>query len=268
MKYILNLVLSYIAFWKVNPPRIGEIFLTGYGRVNSWASGSLFNLRRDICRCAAEGVAIYNIELAGWIGSNVYVDPKLLVKIEKRYKFAVRLCRAFGMYLFVSILNGNQGKGKYGDTSPTIAKGWDIALKLLDIVKENGHDNILAQPVAETQDDGGRRFEILATNDLHCRKFITVNNNGSRPSSSAGMTHFAWHPFKISDINKAPISAIIVSDTGTIVCELGDGLSGSGNPAQLKTYKSVCKNRGCPASVYYAFLYNGHDKRAIEALGN
>jgi hypothetical protein len=267
MKYAICLALSYIACWRRNPPVVGGKFMTGYGRVNAWASGGEGDLRRDICRCAASGVAIYHIELAGWAGSSVFTDPSLLGRLEDRYTFALRLCRAFGMHLFVSILNGNQGQGKYGDRSPTIERGWEMALRLLRIVSQHGKDNVLAQPVGETQDDGGRRFEATAAAELHAHNIATVNNRDSRPNGPAGMKHFAWHPFRVADIAKAPRDAIIVSDTGSIVQELGEGLDGPGRPDRLRGYVAACKARGCPAAVYYAFLRGRHDTDAIKALG-
>lgn len=267
MKYRLNLLLSYIAWWTRKPPAIGSRFLSGYGRVNTWGSSAKKLLRQDICRCAAEGVKIYHIELAGWAGSSVFTNPKLLAQIDERYAFALRLCRAFGMWLMPGVLNGNQGKRKYGDTSPTIANGWDTALRLLDLVIKHGRKNVLAQPVGETQDEGGRRFESLAVSRFRQARFLTVNNNDSRPSGPAGMDYFAWHPFKIADIARAPQGALIVSDTGEMVREVGDGLNGPGKPAQLRRFKQACIERGCRAAIYYAFLHAKHDRKAIEAMG-
>lgn len=264
MKYYWYLLKTYLKVGSKNPPAVGSQFLTGYGRVNTWASSGKKLLRKDLIRCKMSNVKIYTIELAGWAGSSVFTDPKLMSKIEDYYVFALKICRVLGLWLHVSIVNDNMGSGKYGDTSPTLDKGWSAAVKLLEMVKKHGPKNVLAQPVGEAQSSAGYQFEKLGVSTL--QGFKTVNNNNSRPSNAAGMNYFAWHPSKVTDIERAPVAALIVSDTGAIIREISEGLEGPGKPDQLVRYKNVCKGRGCPAAIYYAFKYGKHDRKAIEAM--
>ena len=271
MKNLFYVLLSYLAplLPRRKPPSLGGRLLTGYGRVNCWASGGKQALRRDICRCAANGVAIYHIEMAGWADTSAY---RLVVGSDERmretkalYTFAVGLCRSFGMWMFVSIVNDNMGSRKYGDPGVPLSKAMSEAADLAACVRNRGKDNVLVQPVGETQTAAGAAFTAYCLRDLH--GFTFVNNAGSRPSSSAGMQHFAWHPFKTADIAKAPRGALIVSDTGSIIQELGHGLDGAGKPDHLKAYVAACRKAGARAAIYYAFKRRAHDSAAIEAMG-
>ena len=97
--------------------------------------------------------------------------------------------------------------------------------------------------------------------------FALLNNAGSRPSDAGAMRHFAWHPHRVADIARAPAGALVLSDTGSIIVELGGSLDGAGDAAALKRYAGAVRARGCPAAVYDAFKRRAHDAGAIEAMG-
>lgn len=240
--------------------------LTGYGRANYWAAAGKEELRRDVEACAAAGVAIYTIELAGWAETSVFGDAKRLADAQALYEWLVGQCRALGLWLLVSIANDNAGSGKYGDRRIGLGRATADLHALAECVRKCGPENVLVQPVAETRTDAGRAFEA------HCvallKGFALVNNAGSRPTGAGAMKHFAWHPFKVADIAGAPEGAFVVSDTGSIVLELGGrSLDGPGNATALKRFVAAVKARGCPAAVYYAFKRRAHDAAAIKALG-
>ena len=89
---------------------------------------------------------------------------------------------------------------------------------------------------------------------------------GGRPGGvPGGFAYRAWHPFKISD--KIPGDAIAVSDTGSIIVQLGVGLDGPAKPDVLEGWAKHVRAQGCPVCCYYAFKFDGHDKAGIEALG-
>jgi len=272
MKKILYTIISYLApiMPRRAPPKLqpGKT-LTGYGRVNYWASKGKGTLRKDVVACAAAGVGCYTIEMGGWAETSAYRlvfgSDKRLEETIKLYGWLVDQCRVLGLWLHVSIVNDNMGSGKYGDARVSLENGWDDAVKLLQCVRENGPKNVLAQPVGETQTSAGSRFEALACAEL--RDFDTVNNHGSRPWGSAGMKYFAWHPFSIGDVAGAPREALIVSDTGKIIIEIGGSLDGAANPGQIKKYIGTCKARGCLGAIYYAFLRQDHDAAAIKTIG-
>lgn len=268
MRKLWYRMLSYLA--GVVPGRDPEALragrtLRGYGRVNWWAAAGKAALRRDLVACAAAGVEIYTIEMAGWAESSVLRNEDRLREACALYAWLVEQCRALGLWLLVSIVNDNAGSGKYGDQCVSLAEAGDALNALAECVRKNGAENVLVQPVAETRTDAGRAFVAHCVAVLN--GFTLVNNAGSRPTDPGGMQHFAWHPFKVADIAGAPTGALVVSDTGSIVVELGGSLDGPGNPEKVKAFARAVRSRGCPAAVYYAFMRREHDGGAIEAMG-
>lgn len=243
-------------------PKIGKKPLVMYGRVNTWAM-SESNLKKDIKVMRAENVDGYLIELMGWARYDAWT-PKWLAETEKQYKTLLKLCRANGKWLFVSIVNDNMGTGKYGDPGIKLSQRMSQAQQLCQIVKKHGKANVIVQPVAETQTSAGRQFEQYCLSNLP--GFIMVYNAGSRPGGiPAGYNYRAWHPFKISD--NPPKDSFVVSDTGSIILQLGAGYDGKAHPAVLEAWSRRMQQIGVPVVGYYAFKFNGHDPAAIKALG-
>lgn len=244
-------------------PDIGSKFQCWYGRVNTWASGGESNLAKDISECAKNGVKGYMIELMGWARSDVW-STIWLKDTERMYKYAVEQCRKNNIWLFVSVVNDNMGSGKYGDPGIPLSKVMAQAQQLCQMVKTEGKDNVVVQPVAETGSSAGKSFEQYCIQNLP--GFIMVYNGGSRPSNTpSGYKYRAWHPFKTSD--KPPADSIVVSDTGSIITQLGDGLEGKAHPEALEAWAKSIKANKNPVCGYYAFKFNGHDAEAIKALG-
>lgn len=240
-----------------------------YGRVNTWASSSKKNLRKDLVECYNEGIHGYHIELASWGGGPGYwSNDKNKKNIRDRYKWLVNQCRALGLYLFVSIVNDNMGKGKYGDTGPKLEQVYDQAVDLANFVKQQGKKNILIQPVAETQTKAGRNFESYCLVSLN--GFELVNNgNGGRPVVTNGMKYRAWHPASVAAISqvKCGDNCIVSSDHGLCIREISYGLDGKAKPEMMKPFYQACRNVNVLCCCFYAFLYDGHDEEGIKALG-
>lgn len=233
-----------------------------YGRVNTWPFSEK-NLDKDVKEMAASGVKGYMIELMGWARSDAWTD-KWLKDTEKKYEYLLKLCRKHGLWLFVSVVNDNMGSRKYGDPGVFLASVMDKAKQLAQIVKKNGSDNVIVQPVAETQTSAGRQFEQYCVQQLG--GFPLVYNGGSRPNGiPGGFKYRAWHPFKVAD--KCPADAIVVSDTGMIIVQLGHGLDGAAKPDTLEKWARDMRKSGVKITGYYAFKFDGHDKEAIKALG-
>ncbi len=234
-----------------------------YGRVNAWAQDSKA-LKKDVEACANAGVTGYMIEMMGWARYDAWT-PKWLKETEEAYELLVKLCRRHGLWLFVSIVNDNMGSRKYGDPGIKLSSVYDKALDLARIVRDNGRDNVIVQPVAETTTDAGRKFEQDCVGILG-GKFPLVYNGGSRPGGIPGGWQFrAWHPFKVKD--KVPADALAISDTGSIIMQLGVGLDGPAHPFALEDWARRIRAQGCPVAGYYAFKRAGHDAAAIKALG-
>lgn len=250
-------------------PNIGSKFQCWYGRVNTWASGGESNLAKDISECAKNGVKGYMIELMGWARSDAWTQP-WIDATEKAYKKLLDLCRSNNMWLFVSIVNDNMGSKsisaikKYGDPGIPLSAVTQQAQQLCNFVKKYGSENVIVQPVAETHSEAGSQFEKYCIANL--TRFTMVYNGGSRPSKTpSGYKYRAWHPFKTSD--KPPADSIVVSDTGSIITQLGDGLEGKAHPDTLEAWAKSIKANGNPICGYYAFKFSGHDAEAIKALG-
>lgn len=239
-----------------------------YGRVNAWHySRSLW--RKEMDALVKHGGAGYMIELASWqTNSKVkWWSEAWLKEISSLYGQIHADAKARGLWLFVSVVNDNMGSGKYGDTREySVAKCYDMLVRLLDNVIADGASNVVVQPVAETQTAAGKKFEAYARDRLHRRGFLTCNNGaGGHPTSANGMTYFAVHPSKISVNN--PSNAFVISDHGQIIRELNGGpLVGHGNVANIKKWVGINKARGCPVIGYYAFKVEDYDGNAIKAL--
>lgn len=262
MKKIILFVKQLLGITE-KPKAIGQ-FQTWYGRVNKWRK-SRSTLEKDILECAERGVSGYMIEMAVWADNDLWTD-KGLKSLEKDYENILSLCRAEGLWLFVSVVNDNMGKGKYGDKGPALEKVYDKALKLLEIIKKHGKDNVIVQPVAETQTSAGKKFEAAAKSVLAGFPLVN-NNNGGQPSGTNGMNFAAYHPSAIS--KKVGSGFLAISDHGLIIRELNKGgsLEAQGDPAKVTQWKNNVKAWGCPVCGYYAFLYDGFDKDTIKALG-
>lgn len=259
--------LAWLAVWLFgrtrNPQKIAGKFQVWYGRVNTWASSGKKAVEKDVAACAKAGVAGYMIEMAGWARPDAWTE-EWLKQIEKAYLHLLRECRRRGLWLFVSVVNDNMGSGKYGDKKIPLSAVVAQARRLAEIVKEGGRDNVIVQPVAETQTSAGRQFESWCVAFLG--GFPLVYNGGSRPAGIPGGFQFrAWHPFKTSD--GIPSDALAVSDTGSIIMQLGAGLDGPARPDTLEAWARRCRGMGCPVAGYYAFQFAGHDANGIKALG-
>lgn len=240
--------------------------LAGYGRVNAWAVDK-DTLIKDIKACDEHGVDIYHIEFLSWSRYSPYNKPDVMKKTEECYKAAIKECRKRGIWLFVSFANSNTGSGKYGDAKVPLSKMGDLIEWGIKVVKAEGKDNVLFQPMGETGGSFNTALEARLANEFGQAGFILVNNRGSRPSSKPGWAKWnAWHPFKTSD--SVPGDQIIVSDTGMIIQQLCYGLEGKGKPDTAKAWAKSLKDKGVPAVVFYHFKYPEHDEKVIEAMGD
>lgn len=240
---------------------------TWYGRVNRWTL-SRHTLEQELDLMQECGVSGYMIELAGWGRHDQ--EPwceEWLKTIRREYRHLVKECRKRDLWLFVSIVNDNMGKGKYGDTGPALEAVYNYALRLAEIIKQFGTKNIIIQPVAETNTEAGRRFEEHCAENLD--SFILVyNGSGGFPKHCPEEFDFrAVHPSHI--VSTVPTDALIISDHGLIIRELAfdGGLESRGNPEKVKRWVNRLSQQGVPVVGYYAFKYEEYDPDTIRALG-
>lgn len=254
---------------KLAPIQVGRP-QTWYGRVNTWHyRRSLWQKEMDAL--VKYGGAGYMIELASWQSNSdiKWWSDEWVRKILELYGQIHSDAKARGLWLFVSLVNDNMGSGKYGDKKQyTVEKCYSQLVKVLDGVILDGKDNVVVQPVAETQTAGGKKFEAYAKDRLNRKGFLTCNNgNGGHPTSTNGMTYYAVHPSKASVNN--PSNAFVISDHGQLIRELNGGpLVGHGNVQKVTQWVQLNKRRGCPVIGYYAFKVEDYDEATIKALGS
>lgn len=237
-----------------------------YGRVNQWTVSRQI-LRNELNLMKECGVNGYMIELAVWDGVDDKWSNEWIVRTQKNYRWLLRECRKRKIWLFVSIINDNMGKGKYGDTGPTLEKVYESALQLASIVKRGGSKGVIVQPVAETQTPTGQRFE------QECRKILenftlVYNGEGGHPESTPEGFHFrAVHPAHI--VSSVADDTLVISDHGLIIRELSidGGLESRGNPQKVVTWVKRLQQQGVAVVGYYAFKYDQFDPATIRALG-
>ena len=237
-----------------------------YGRVNQWTVSRQI-LRNELNLMKECGVNGYMIELAVWDGVDDKWSNEWIVRIQKNYRWLLRECRKRKIWLFISIINDNMGKGKYGDTGPTLEKVYESALQLASIVKRGGSKGVIVQPVAETQTPTGQRFE------QECRKILenftlVYNGEGGHPKSTPEGFHFrAVHPAHI--VSSVADDTLVISDHGLIIRELSidGGLESRGNPQKVVTWVKRLQQQGVAVVGYYAFKYDQFDPATIRALG-
>ncbi|MBQ5874801.1 MAG: hypothetical protein IIW60_02875 [Alistipes sp.] len=240
---------------------------TWYGRVNRWPT-SRETLRSELNLMKECGVSGYMIELAVWNGVDDKWSDEWIARTEKSYRWLLRECRKRKIWLFVSIVNDNMGKGKYGDTGPALEQVYNQAKQLAFIVKKYGPKGVIIQPVAETQTSAGQRFEQECKTELE--EFTLVyNGNGGHPKSTPEGFHFrAVHPSHIA--SNVADDALVISDHGLIIRELAidNGLESKGNPTKVKIWAEKLRQQGIAVVGYYAFKYSDFDPDTIRALGD
>ena len=237
-----------------------------YGRVNQWTVSRQI-LRNELNLMKECGVNGYMIELAVWDGVDDKWSNEWIGRTQKNYRWLLRECRKRKIWLFISIINDNMGKGKYGDTGPTLEKVYESALQLASIVKRGGSKGVIVQPVAETQTPTGQRFE------QECRKILenftlVYNGEGGHPKSTPEGFHFrAVHPAHI--VSSVADDALVISDHGLIIRELSidGGLESRGNPQKVSMWVKRLQRQGIAVVGYYAFKYDQFDPATIRALG-
>lgn len=239
---------------------------TWYGRVNRWPT-SRKTLRRELNLMKECGVSGYMIELAVWNGVDDKWSDEWITRTKKSYRWLLRECRKRKIWLFVSIVNDNMGKGKYGDTGPALEQVYNQAKQLALIVKKYGPKGVIIQPVAETQTSAGQRFEQECKTELE--EFTLVyNGNGGHPKSTPEGFHFrAVHPSHIA--SNVADDELIISDHGLIIRELAidNGLESKGNPTKVKAWAEKLRQQDIAVVGYYAFKYSDFDPDTIQALG-
>lgn len=240
---------------------------TWYGRVNRWGTSQQI-LLDELDLMKECGVSGYMIEMAGWEQHPAEAwSEEWIRSIGKSYRHLVKNCRKRNLWLFVSVVNDNMGKGKYGDTGPALESVFDSAQQLVKIIKKCGHKGVIVQPVAETQTPAGQRFEEYCTQELEDFTLVYNGNGGHPKTTLEGYDFRAVHPSHI--VSSVADEALVISDHGVIIRELSidGGLESKGDPDKVKSWVKRLQQQGIAVVGYYAFKYDKFDPATIRALG-
>lgn len=265
-------------------PALGKKTQYWYGRVNYWADTGALQ-RKEVEYMKPLGLTGYIIEMAGWGGVNMRKAPSTkeykswISRMKTYYCHLHGLCKTYGIWLFVGIVNDNALANKHGNKAIDPKHYYNnVAKDLLNIILNDGPENVIVQPISElysarVKNHPGPAFQKDALKKLKAKKFKTCNNDGyGRPTSKGGCDFLAWHPNKIdhlpgSKYNKA--STIIISDTGGIISELNGGTDcdktdANCKPSKIKEWRKKCN--GYAVCGYYDFKRKSFNQAAIKAM--
>ncbi len=248
----------------IAPSLSGNSPLYFYGRVNHWAD-SKSELSRELALMEAGHIDGYMIEMAGW-GEDKW-SRRWLRRTARRYRWLLGQCRARGLLLFVSVINDNMGKHKYGDTGPLLEAVEPKVQRLMQIVRTNGPQQVIVQPVAETQTDAGRRMEEYALQTLPGFTLVHNGEGGFPKTVPSGFQYRAVHPAHID--SPVPADAFVVSDHGLIIRELtaDRSLDGPADSLRLSIWIDKLRQARVPMIGYYVFQRTQMDTTALRVLG-
>lgn len=262
-------------------PAIGSKTLTFYGRVNEFAymDGApvdvvLETLKDELEACASDGVDGYQIELWGWVRYSGLTPEQGMERIRVVWPELVKWCRALDLWLFVSGANDNQHLGKYGSVARTLEQDWKHIEECLALVAASGPDNVIVQPVCETQTDDGARMEKRWAEVLSPLGFYFIDNHGSRPKKPQSWSQgIVVHPWNAEGAANADPSAWVNNDTGIFIQQLAADATMTGPFAadRIARYVGDALLVGRPAVMVYSWGYSavaGIDRETIKAIGS
>ena len=258
-------------------PAIGSKTLAIYGRVNqwAWADGATVEraaeiLHSEIRALAAAGWDGYQIEMWGWVRYANLTPEEGMERIRVVFPLLVQWCRENGIWLFISGVNDNQHLGKYGSTARWLSEDASQVDECLDLIVESGTNNIIVQPVGETQTSDGAEIEDGWPKVLGPLGYYLVNNNGSRPSDTKSWSDaYCVHVWTVKDAAEVEKDAWVNNDTHWGIVDLSaDGTTeGPCDPEEVAAYVTTAREKGRPAIMVYAFGYSGADGLDLAAIG-
>ena len=292
----------------------------------------------DITYCTKYGVTGYIIEMGGWrtcselirnkkdtkkyvkkvkIGKNTYkriVLPspaeryrQYLEDLQIVYHYLHGLCVKNGMWLMVCLVNINALESKLGNKAIPPELLFDYGKDLMKIVKNDGHQNILIQPISEYRycydrdvaENGENadmykylpkcyssafkqayrfhRFVCDEANEMGVKTILNEAPGG--PATCNNCDFAAYHPNKYTEgpwewtgrvrMNKC----FVVSDTSPMIKWLNNGASVTKTNAnckasRIKLWKNKFGDTGIAVLGYYDFKREKNNQAAIKAMGS
>jgi len=237
----------------------------GYGLVNNWAEQ---DAEKFLNKLVENNIQCMAMEFFEWSSPANFANlDKLMDKFEKYLVLAEKK----KIIIYAMFLNCNLGSKKYGDPGITADK-YDAQIKKAAnqfAVWMKKYKNLYVTPCSE---GGGHANTASYDRNLqnYCKSIWPrsqmVNNWGSRPTSTDGMSFFCQHPANTKVV--LPVKAWCVSDHGLIIRELNVGgeLYGNCNYSVTVAYAKKMRATKHPF-IYYDFYKDSPiDDVALKAL--
>lgn len=258
-----------------------------YGCVNCWSQkvNGKYIFIDQIPKLVEVGCTGYHIEMFGWKGGETS-----MANVADAYQKLVTLCRENKMWLFVDVINGNWNGAQ---TNWTLGMGphdhltmeyivSNYGQQLINIIKDNGPQNVIIQPIGEPGSKGQlnpiHRFQDWCCDQLG-EDFVLVTepgrNNSSKMSrntqySTVHVTNDVPTPLNESqdlvkgkndgagDWGSSSGCDIVVSDSGPAIQALASPETGS-QQGWLHRWTSACSR----ASRLVGYVRNYKGKAAV-----
>ena len=236
--------------------------LVGYGVDNFWHTIDPVKLAGLLLKA---GLTMTSIELMGWSTSPFFKSPHLCEPLLNAFVAAMRAAK---IVTFISVVNDNKGHGKYGDDH-TPASSYDRAIRQCrEYVRQLGPEGLIIQPVAETQTDWGRAFEVDTVRIFKASGFLTCCNDGAGTQAPKhGEAHNALHHGSTSNVGTD--GDLVIGDHGMFLraVNIGGDVYGMGDPAKVEAYARKVRVAGRRGFGYYGFGHRAIDEATIAAIG-
>ena len=271
--WYISTVNGQIILWQSNWGGLGNItklnkFATtpqeflGYGYVNKWIELSDQEMEMFAEILAQNGLTITQVELLSAINLGAYHKSNYAVD---RFKVFAREMKKRNITILLTIVNWNYGKFQNFDSiqNPAYDIVWFQNI-VNRIINEIGMDGIILEACSEWN---GNSTKIHTFCEWSSEAWGGMKswNYESRPAFLPPRYDFLdYHSFSTSDIG--PVNCILVTDTTSIIEQLGGGLYNYADPNKVKQYASVVKNNS-KGFIYYAFFPPYIDFDTIKAIG-
>lgn len=266
-----------------------------YGSVNCWAVkvNGHYPFEAQIPELIKVGCTGYHIEMFGWKGG-LNSDATMSV-VRDAYRKLVTQCRENKMWLFVDVINGNwNGPNTRWTAGVTnydkLYVGYIVdhyGQTMIDIIKENGPQNVIIQPIGEPGSKGQvsdcHRFQDMCCDQLQGYILVTEpgRNNSTKMSKNTQYTtiHVENDIRPLGEDDELVLGGndgigewsstndcdIVVSDSGTAIQVLASPekaklgwlnrwTSAGARSSRLTNYVRYFKGK-CAVCVYYAFKW-------------
>jgi len=179
----------------------------------------------------------------------------------------VKMVRAAGMWLFVTVVNENSNDG-----FPSFETAMRCAAELVNVIRKNGNSNVIVQPVSERTSNTGKLFENFCLFELSNFDLVYGGYSVDVPE---GMKYKAIHPSSITELN--PEGSFVICDNPKLLEEFGNEefCRVHARNAYCKSHAAPgissmffnCIDVNCPVVCFYGPVGKMSNKELIQTIG-